>query len=63
MKLGTFVLKLPGDIGKIIVSKMQSTFCTNVPLYLVPLYLMTKPGSPEFQDFREHLLARVGIRD
>ena len=31
--LGTFVQKLPGDIGKIIVSKMQSTFCTtNVPM-------------------------------
>jgi len=29
--LGTFVLKLPGDIGEIIVSKKQSTFCTNVP--------------------------------
>jgi len=24
-------LKLPGDIGKIIVTKKQSTFCTNVP--------------------------------
>ena len=24
---------------------------------------MTKPGSPEFRDFREHLLARVGVRD
>jgi hypothetical protein len=30
--LGTFVLKLPGDIGKINVSKMKSTFCTNVPM-------------------------------
>ena len=28
--LGTFVLKLPGNIGKIIVSKMQSAFCTNM---------------------------------
>jgi len=52
--LGTFVLKLPGDIGEIIVSKKQSTFYTNVLSKGVDFNWQTRFGYTfHFRNFAE----------